>query len=121
MSVNLGAKIIEKHFTLNKLYDGPDQECSADPADLKYIHDYIKNSKKTIGDGKIDPSKKELQIKKFARKSIFARKKIKKNDIFTKENLELRRPGTGICASKFNKIVGKKSKYNFIIGDQIKV
>lgn len=121
MAINLGAKILEKHFTDNKKQDGPDHSCSADPRDMEYIAHYNKNKNKTLGSGKIDPGKKEKKMRKFARKSIFAKKKIKKNDFFSHENIETRRPGTGLSADKLENLIGKKSKYQFAYGEKIKI
>jgi N,N'-diacetyllegionaminate synthase len=121
VAINLGAKIIEKHFTDNKLNDGPDHLCSADTKDLKYICNYNLDRIKTLGTGKINPSANELKMKKFARKSLFAKKKIAKNEFFTCKNVAARRPGIGLAANKIFKILGTKSKYHFNINDLIKI
>jgi N,N'-diacetyllegionaminate synthase len=121
MAINLGAKILEKHFTDNKKQDGPDHLCSADPKDMEYISHYNINKNKTLGSEKIDPEKKEKNMRKFARKSIFAKKQIKKNEFFSYENIETRRPGSGLGANKLENLIGKKSKYQFSYGEKIKI
>jgi N,N'-diacetyllegionaminate synthase len=121
MAINLGAKIIEKHFTNNKYQDGPDHIGSLDPVDLKCITDYRDNFNKVLGDGIFDPKKKEIAMRKFSRKSIFAKKKIKKNQNFNYNNVIVRRPGIGLGAEYITKIIEKKSKYNFNVGEKIKI
>ena len=109
-AINLGANIIEKHFTFNKNKLGSDHMLSADLNDLKVICDYAKYFKKIRGSGSILPSKKEISMKKFFRKSLFAKREIAKNETFTLKNIDARRPYTGIGAEKIDKIIGKKSK-----------
>ena len=113
LSINLGAKIIEKHFTLNKNKIGLDHKLSADPMDLKIICDFAKENKNMEGTGKIEPSKKELKMRIFARKSMFAKKDIQIGERFTEQNITCKRPGYGIEANKYYKILGKRSKKKF--------
>jgi N,N'-diacetyllegionaminate synthase len=120
-AINLGASIIEKHFTFNKNKLGSDHMLSADLNDLKVICDYAKNFKKINGSGKIVPSKKELGMRKFFRKSLFAKKTINKNETFTFKNIDTRRPGTGIPAETIDKVIGKKSKIKIEKDNQIKL
>ena len=65
--------------------------------------------------------KSEIEYRKISRKSIVANQKILKGDIFTEKNLTTKRPGTGITPMKWEKIIGKKSKFNFNKDEQIKV
>ena len=65
--------------------------------------------------------KSEIENRKISRKSIVANQKILKGDIFTEKNLTTKRPGTGITPMKWEKIIGKKSKFNFNKDEQIKV
>ena len=113
-AINLGARVIEKHFTFSKNADGPDHKSSADFNDLKIICDYAKKNYLMEGSGRIKPSKNELKMRVFARKSIFAKIKIKKGEKFSIENIECRRPGNGLEAQNYFKILGKKSIKNFI-------
>ena len=89
---DLGANIIEKHFTLEKNMIGPDHKSSADYNDLRQICYYIKKNKTFLNDGKINPSKNELKMKKFCRKGLYAKINIKKGDIFSQKNIIIRRP-----------------------------
>ena len=111
-AISMGAKIIEKHFTFDKKASGPDHQLSADFQALKLICEFAKNNYDYLGKGSIKPTKKELKMKKFARKSIFAKKKILIGEKFTINNIETRRPGTGIPANEFEKYLNKNSKKN---------
>ena len=120
-AIELGAEVIEKHFTLNKNDDGPDHKCSANFEELKYICEYSKIRNKIYGKGLINPSKTENMNRKNARKSIWAKRNIKINERFTNKNIEKTRPGLGIGPDNFEKLLNKKSKYNFRKGDLIKI
>ena len=114
----LGARIIEKHFTLNKKKAGNDHYHSMDFKDLKTIRNKIKNLHQIIGDKEKTYLKSEKNSRKFARRSIVARKFIKKNQLIQLDDLICKRPGTGLEPKKIKLIVGKKAKKN-IIEDQI--
>ena len=109
-AIALGAKIIEKHFTLNKKKLGSDHMLSADLKDLKEICNFGKNFKKQLGTGSIEPSKKEKGMRKFFRKSIFAKNDIFPNDTFSLKNLDTRRPSANLTADKIDMIINKKAK-----------
>ena len=113
MAVTLGAILIEKHFTLDKRLEGPDHQASLNPSELTKMVKAIRMTEKAIGNGIKGPMPSELKNKLIARKSIIAAKNIKKGEVFTKDNLTIKRPGTGISPMKFWEIVGKESKVNF--------
>ena len=120
-ALSMGANIIEKHFTLNKKFDGPDHAISADEKDLKIICDYAKNIHHLKGSGIIKPTNDELKMKRIARKSIYAKKNIFKNEMFTKSNLEVRRPESFLEPALLNKIINKKSMRNIKSGKSLKI
>lgn len=120
-AIEMGAIIIEKHFTYDKHADGPDHICSADFYDMKMICEYARVKNIIMGNGKIKPSKKELLNRKNAKKSIWAKKNIQKGEVFTLSNIEKTRPGIGINADKFEELIDKKSNYYFKKGDLIKI
>jgi N,N'-diacetyllegionaminate synthase len=109
----LGSEVIEKHFTINKLMKGPDHIASLNPHELKLFIKSIRNTEKLLGSGKKVPSKSERENINVARKSILSKIKIRKGDIFTKNNLCIKRPGSGISPMLWYKIMGKKSKKNY--------
>ena len=120
-AVALGAKIIEKHFTLNRKISGPDHKASLLPQELKKMISSIRNIEQAIGKSKKMVTKSELKNRKIARKSIVAIKKIKKNEIFKLSNIGVKRPGTGISPENFYKILGTKSKRNYKIDELIRI
>ncbi len=117
----LGAKIIEKHFTLDKSMQGPDHKASLDPELLNKMISSIRNIEVAMGTHNKRPSKSELRNRILVRKSLVAKTNIKKGEIFTKINLTQKRPGNGISPIYYEKILGKKSKKNYKKDDQIKI
>lgn len=105
-AVAMGATVIEKHFTLDRNMEGPDHKASLEPHELKAMVSAIRNVEKAMGDGVKEPSKSEKENIGIARKSIVARKKIKKGEKFTEQNITTKRPGTGINPMRWNEILG---------------
>lgn len=112
-AVAMGAKVIEKHFTLDKNMEGPDHKASLNPVELKAMVSAIRNIEKAIGTGVKEPSPSEIANKAVARKSIVAARTIKKGEKFSSENLTTKRPGNGISPMKWNRVVGKIAKRDF--------
>ena len=113
-AVALGATVIEKHFTLDKTLPGPDHKASLEPNELKAMVSAIRNIEKAIGgSGLKEVSKSEEKNKPIARKSILASTDIKKGNIFTPENLTVKRPGTGISPMQWDEVIGKEAKRDF--------
>lgn len=120
-AVALGASIIEKHFTLNKKNRGPDHKASLSPSELREMIKKIKDTEKILGSNIKKPSKGELKNKKIVRKSIFAKIKIKKGDVFSNKNISTKRPAIGLSPKNWDKVIGKRSKYNFKVDQPIKL
>ena len=112
-AVAMGAKVIEKHLTLNKNDIGPDHAASLEPAELKKMICSIRNIEYALGDGEKKPTDIEIQNIGAARKSIVASIEIKRGDTFSEKNLTTKRPGTGISPMLWEKYVGKKSKKDY--------
>ena len=110
ISVAMGAKLIEKHFTLNKKMKGPDHSISCDPKQLKKIVMNIRMTEKMFGTDKKSCQSSELTNKTLARRSIITLNDISKNTIITKNLVGIKRPATGIEPKFFNKVIGKKTK-----------
>jgi len=106
-AVALGASIIEKHFTLDKKLDGPDHKASLDPDELKSMVSAIRNIEQAYGDGVKALTISEASNIGVARKSIVAKTKIRKGEIFSDKNLTTKRPGMGISPMKWDSIIGK--------------
>jgi N,N'-diacetyllegionaminate synthase len=124
MSIGLGGKFIEKHFTLNKKLKGPDHYFALEPNELKMMIKTIRNGEKTKGDKNKKILKEEKELKKFATRSIQAIKNIKKGDILKEGiNFEILRPGKrvrGLDARFLEKVNGKKAVKNISKGNGIK-
>ena len=114
-AVALGAKIIEKHFSINKKFKGADHKISAEPQQFKSLVKDIRIMEKLIGIKKIFPSNNEIKNRSLMYRSIITIDKIKKGEKFTSENLGLKRSKgkkMGLSPGHFNTIIGKKSKKN---------
>ena len=120
-AVSLGATIIEKHFTLDRTMPGPDHRASLEPNELKDMVNAIRNIEIAMGSGIKKPSDSELKNKPIARKSIVAKCKIKQGDVFTIENLAVKRPGNGITPMRWDEIIGRKAIRTFEEDDLIEI
>ena len=112
-AVAMGAKIIEKHFTLDKSMEGPDHKASLEPHELREMVKAIRNVERALGTGVKMPTFSEKKNIAVARKSIVAKCKIEKGQIFTEENLTTKRPATGISPMKWNDIIGMTAKRSY--------
>lgn len=119
-AVALGAKIIEKHFTLSKKLSGPDHLSSLSPKELNQMIVGIRNIEKALGEENKKPTLGEIKNIYVARKSIVASTKIKKGETFSSKNLTTKRPGDGISPMEWHSLIGKKSKYDFKKDEQIR-
>ena len=119
IAVALGAKIIEKHLTLNREMLGPDHKASINPHQFKNMVNQIKITEKMLGNGKKIPTKNELKNKPFARNSLVAKIDIKKGEKFSEKNLTTKRPARGISPMRFNSYLKKKANKNYSKDDLI--
>ena len=119
-AVTLGATVIEKHFTLDRTLPGPDHAASLEPKELKDMVAAIRNIEKALGDGVKRPSPSESKNIPVVRKSVVAAKKIEKGEIFTEENLIVKRPGIGISPMEWNSYLGKLSDKEYQIDELIR-
>lgn len=112
-AVAKGAKVIEKHFTLDKNMDGPDHKASLEPEELKNMIESIRLVESALGSGEKKASEIEINNKNIARKSIVARTDIKEGEVFTEENITCKRPGNGISPMKWHNVLGTKASRDF--------
>ena len=112
-AVALGAKIIEKHFTLDRNMEGPDHKASLEPSELKKMIKSIRNVEQAMGDGEKMPAESERVNIDIVRKSIIAARHISKGDLFTEANLTTKRPGTGINPMRWKEIIGMRAKRDY--------
>ena len=112
-AVALGAKVIEKHFTLDRNMEGPDHKASLEPSELKAMVDAIRNIEVALGDGKKLPAESEKKNMVVARKSIIAKRNISIGEVFSEDNLSVKRPGEGISPMMWFDVLGKVAIRDF--------
>ncbi len=121
-AVALGAKVIEKHFTLDRNMEGPDHKASLEPTELKAMISAIRNIEKAMtGDGVKAPSNSESKNKAIGRKSIVAAMNIQKGTVFTEENLTVKRPGTGVSPMMWDEVIGTVAAKDFLEDELIEL
>jgi len=110
-AVAAGAKVIEKHFTLNRKLKGPDHPFAAEPRELALMVKHIRELENALGSGKKKgPAAEEKEYYKKARRSIHARAAIHKGDPIMPESLIVKRPGYGIKPRQIKQLIGKKAR-----------
>ena len=112
-AVAMGASVVEKHFTLDRNMEGPDHKASLEPDELTAMVTSIRNIELALGDGVKKPSKSEKKNILIARKSIVSISAIKIGDIFTEQNISVKRPGNGISAMKWHDVLGSSAEKNY--------
>jgi len=112
-AVAIGATVIEKHLTLDKTMPGPDHKASLEPDEFKAMVTAIRSIEQAMGDGIKRPSTSESKNKEVARKSIIAATEIKHGELFTAENLDIKRPGSGISPMRWDEVLGKMANRDY--------
>tara|TARA_Y100001935_G_scaffold139459_1_gene115318 strand:+ start:4290 stop:5306 length:1017 start_codon:yes stop_codon:yes gene_type:complete len=119
-AVALGAKVIEKHFTIDRSFEGPDHACSLEPLELKNMVNAIRNIEIACsGDGIKEPTSSEIKNKSLVRKSIYLKKDVKKGTKLTKDMITSLRPGDGISPMEIPNLIGKTFNKNLKASTQI--
>ena len=118
-AVALGAKVIEKHFTLDRKLPGPDHKASLEPEELKQMISFIRNIEILLGDGEKKLMPSEVGNVNIARKSIVASKTVIKGEIFSENNITTKRPGNGISPMKWDSVIGSKAIRDFELDELI--
>nr|ABB29902.1 NnaB [Escherichia coli]AIG62580.1 N-acetyl neuramic acid synthetase [Escherichia coli] len=120
-AVPYGITFIEKHFTLNKDFEGPDHKASITPDELRLLCNGIRAIERALGSFDKRVTNSERKNKLVARKSIVAKRDIKKGEIFTTDNITTKRPGNGISPMYWYEVLGKKAEQDFLEDQLIKV
>jgi N,N'-diacetyllegionaminate synthase len=110
MAAALGACAIEKHFTLDKTWPGPDHKASMEPDELKEMVKNIRLVKTILGSKEKRPVKSEYPMIKTIRKSVVSTQDIAKGEKFSRKNLGIKRPSTGLHPKLYDAIIGKVAK-----------
>ena len=120
-AVALGAVVIEKHFTSDRNLPGPDHKASLEPTELKNMIKAIRNIESARGDGVKKLTGSEISNLSVARKSIVAGVDIPKGGIFTEENLTTKRAIGGISPMKWDEVIGKIARRDYLQNDSIEL
>jgi N,N'-diacetyllegionaminate synthase len=119
LSIAFGAKIIEKHFTLDKSLPGPDQVASSTPDEFKLLSDSVRNAEKMLGSSVKSCQPEERQMAEVSRKSIFLKNDMNKDDIICEDDLITMRPGSGISPLNIKKIKGMRINQSLSQGTKL--
>nr|WP_325212019.1 N-acetylneuraminate synthase [uncultured Oscillibacter sp.] len=117
----LGAVIIEKHFTLDRNMEGPDHKASLEPEELAAMVRAVRHIEAALGEGEKRVSPSEARNRDIARKSLTARRAIKKGEVFTEENLTVKRPGVGVSPMRWFEVLGTRAKRDFEEDERIEL
>lgn len=109
----LGAKVLEKHFTLDKTLPGPDHRASLEPSELAEMVKAVRNIEKALGTGEKRVADSEKSNIEVARKSIVAACDIRKGEVLTEDNLAVKRPGNGISPMAWDEVIGTRAIKDF--------
>ena len=112
-----GAKVIEKHFILNKEIGGPDAAFSLDETEFTQMVQSVREAEKSIGEISYQLTEKQVAGKAFSR-SLYIAEDIKEGELFTDKNIKSVRPGFGMHPKYYSKIIGKEAKKNFKKGER---
>jgi len=115
----LGAEVIEKHFTMDRMLPGPDHKASLEPDELKAMVEGIRNVEKALGDGIKTPQPSEQRNRKVVRKSLITLKPIKAGEAFTEQNLGAKRPGGGLSPMEYWDRLSRKAERGYSEGEQL--
>lgn len=120
-AVALGARIIEKHFTLDKNMTGPDHKASLEPDELKTLVKAVRHAEAALGNGRKELAAAEAGNVKVARKSIVAARDIAEGEVLTEENITVKRPGNGVSPMLWDEVVGTRAVRAFIADELIEL
>lgn len=112
-AVALGASVVEKHFTLDRSLPGPDHGASLEPDELKAMVFAIRNIEVALGDGVKRPSASEAKNKPIARRSLVAFRSIQAGELFSAQNVTVKRPATGLSPMCWDQVLGQRAPRNF--------
>ena len=118
VATTLGAKVIEKHFILDRSVGGADADFSMDKEEFKAMIQVIRDTEKLLGKVDYTMDKKKVSSRQFSR-SLYVVKDIKKDEVFTNENIRSIRPGYGMHPKYLKNILGKIAKKDYEFGDRL--
>lgn len=120
-AVALGAKVIEKHFTMDRTMEGPDHKASLEPNELREMVKAIRNVEAALGKGEKTVQESERKNLSVVRKSIVAKTDILKGELLTEHNLTTKRPGNGISPMRWEEVLGTRAVKDFRVDELIEL
>ena len=120
-AVAMGATVIEKHFTLDRSYSGPDHSASLEPTELAAMVSQIRNIEAALGDGIKKPTVSEKEHILIIRKSIVASRAVIAGELLDDSTLTVKRPGTGLSPIFWDEVYGTRAKRDFLEDEQIEL
>ena len=114
-----GARVIEKHFTLDRGLPGPDHRASLEPAELRAMVEGIRQVEQALGDGKKRVADSERKNRAIARKSLVAAKPIRAGEVFSEDNLTAKRPGDGLAPLHYWALLGRPAVRDYAADEAI--
>ena len=120
-AVALGAKIVEKHFTLSSSMQGPDHAASTDPKEFTSLVNAIMNVEACLGNGIKAPTSSEKMISEVVTKRIVANKPIVRGELFSEANVCVKRSGAGVLAKYWDLVIGKTAQKNYLADEGINI
>jgi N,N'-diacetyllegionaminate synthase len=117
----LGARVIEKHFTLDRSLPGPDQQASLEPHELQAMVAGIRKVEMALGDGKKIPAASEANTSEVARKSLVAAQDIPAGTVLTEAMIAIKRPGSGLPPTMRPFIIGRTAGKDIAAGSLLKL
>jgi pseudaminic acid synthase len=120
VATSLGAKIIEKHFILDRSMGGPDASFSMNPTEFKEMVDAVRAAESALGNHDYQLTKKQQDGRQFAR-SLYVSADIKAGDIVTEKHIRSVRPGYGAHPKYLDQLIGKRANRDLTIGDRVEL
>ena len=120
VAVSLGAKVIEKHFILDKSIGGPDSSFSLDKKEFAELINAVRDCEKLLGRVDYSLNEKRKKQRRFAR-SLYVCKDIKAGEVFSQDNIKSVRPFYGLHPKYLNEVLGKKAKKDYKFGDRLDI
>lgn len=120
-SANMGAVVIERHITLDKYMEGLDQAASLDPDELKKLVEYVRESEKAKGIALKKMTRGEILQREVLSKSIVCSSEIKKGEVFSEVNIEVRTPARGLSPQYYYELLGKESHRDIKRGEYLQL
>lgn len=115
-AVAMGARVIEKHFTLDKELPGPDHKASLEPSELALMIRHIRDIEQALGSDKKEPMPNELPVRALVRRSLTTARLVRKGQALSREDIALLRPGTGIAPKDLAQALGKTAAHDLPAG-----